>query len=129
MYRVLLKGCVTAKGYVSTDSKSLNKLLVVYLCFFVLVSSLEVVCFFIFFQGACHGGCVSGINHVCHVGVGIGDCHDPVWHRGELASVVLLSVCPPTVLVFLVQPVKCPLVAVCIQVINKVRVGVHLKYD
>ena len=47
----------------------------------------------------------------------------------SLASVVLLSLCPPTVLVFLVQPVKCPLVAVCVQVINKVRVGVHFKYD
>ena len=93
MYRVLLKGCVTAKGYVSTDSKSLNKLLVVYLCFFVLVSSLEFVCFFIFFQGACHGGCVSGIDHVCHVGVGTGDCHGPVWHRGEF------GICGPVVFV------------------------------
>ena len=43
------------------------------------------------------------------------------------ASVVLLSLCSPTV--FLVKPVEYPLVAVCIQVIYKVGVGVHLKYD
>ena len=49
--------------------------------------------------------------------------------RLSSASVVLLSLCPPTGLVFLVQPVKCPLVAVCVQVINKVGVAVHLKYD
>ena len=93
MYRVLLKGCFTAKGYVSTDSKNLNKLLVVYLCFFVLVSSLEFVCFFVFFQGACHGGCVSGIDHVCHVSVGISDYHGPVWHRDEF------GICGPVVFV------------------------------
>ena len=44
------------------------------------------------------------------------------------AFVVLLSLCPPMVLVFLVQPVKCTFIAACVQVINKVGVGVHLKY-
>ena len=81
MYRLLLKGCVTAKSYVSIDSKSLNKMLIVYLCFFI------------FFQGACHSGCTSGIDHVCHVGVGIGDCHSPVWHKGDF------GICGPVVFV------------------------------
>ena len=36
---------------------------------------------------------MSGIDHVCHVGVGTGDCHGLVWHRGEF------GVCGPVVFV------------------------------
>ena len=55
---------------------------------------------------------MSGIGHVDHVGVGISDCHGPVWHMGEFSTVVLFFVpshgfgflfflfFPPTVLVF-----------------------------
>ena len=43
------------------------------------------MCLFVFVQGACHDGCVSKIGFVDYVSVGIGDCHGPVWHRGELA--------------------------------------------